>query len=652
MKVNGKLLALFFFTIALGVSPLWSSEATAQSSYFSARGCVDCHAAPVAASCNGCHYHGNAALRAATNKASYAPGETVTATLSGGSRSGWIKAILYDQSNTQLAASTGNASGMGGSATFPAALTAPAPTTPGSYTWKMAYYGNSNGTGHGEVAVNTNAFTVVATQAPADTTAPTVSSFTVPATASSLAVTGITLSASDNVGVTGFRLTETAAAPLASAAGWSAASPVSYSFATAGGKTLYAWARDAAGNVSLARSAAVTVTISTADTTKPTFTISALANGAFTNKATLNISGNAGDAGGLQSVTVNSEPVVVNQDGSFSAALTLAAGANTVTVIATDEAGNQQADVRTITFDPAAPILTVSAPADNSSSAQSFISLVGTVNETSMVTVMDNNGNPQYASISGNNFTATVNLVAGVNTIVVAAADLAGNTTSAKRTVTYDSSKMTLAVTNPVQDITTSKANLVLTGSIVDAASQVTVLITMDGRTFKPVVTNGTFTQTLAFTQAKQYPITITATDATGNSSSVNRNVIYNPAVGGDDDSSSHPFGWTNPRSSHQGYADDNGVAGCVSCHSIDQSSKGQPMSCYNCHGKEWDTPSTGGGTGGGSTASHPFGWTNPRSSHQDYADDNGVAGCVSCHSIDQSFTGTMSCYNCHGKEW
>ena len=56
----------------------------------------------------------------------------------------------------------------------------------------------------------------------------------------------------------------------------------------------------------------------------------------------------------------------------------------------------------------------------------------------------------------------------------------------------------------------------------------------------------------------------------------------------------SHPFGWTNPQSSHRDYVDSNGTAGCVSCHSIDQASKGQAMSCFKCHGDEW------GGSGGG----------------------------------------------------
>ena len=644
MKFSNRAPMFLFFAAVLAVFHVVGTEAQAQSSFFTGRGCVTCHSAPAVASCNGCHYHGNRSLKAATNKTSYTPGEAVTVTLTSGStRSGWIKAILYDQSNTQIAVSNGSASGMGGSTTFPATLTAPAPTTPGTYTWKMAYFGNSanNGSAHGEVAVSTNSFTVASA---ADTTAPVVGAFTLPATATALTVPVGSLTATDNVGVTGYLITKSATAPAASAPGWTTAAPASVT-AVAGSNTFYAWAKDAAGNISVARSASVTVTTAAADTTKPALTISALANGAYTSHATLNISGNASDAGGLQSVTVNGQTVAVNPDGSFSAALPLIAGANTVAVVATDKAGNQQNDTRTITYDPTAPILTISAPADNSSSSQSFVTLTGTINETATVQVTDNGGSRQSASISGSTFTATVYLVAGVNTITVSATDLAGNTTSAKRTVTYDSVKMTLAVTSPNQDITTTQSSITLKGTLVDAIAPVSLTITMNGTAYKPQVTNGAFTQSLAFKQAGTYTITVAATDGAGNSSSISRNVIYAPSS-----SASHPFGWTSPKKSHERYVDKNGVGNCTSCHSIDRASKGQPMSCYNCHGKEWKTPSTSGGSTG---ASHPFGWTNPRSSHDDYVESNGVSSCVSCHSIERASKGQpKSCYNCHGKEW
>ncbi len=540
MQTINKTSLLFFFAMALAAFQFWNTEAKAYPAYFTSN-CTGCHASPVTATCNGCHHHGPVSLKGTTNKTSYAPGEAVSVTISGGSQSGWVRAILYDQNNIKVAVSSGNASGMGSSTTFPAVLSAPAPTTPGTYTWKAAWFGNSYDSGnataaaHGEVSVSTNSFTVVA---PADTTVPVVGAFTLPATATSLSVPVSSFTATDNVAVTGYLITTSATAPTATATGWSATAPASVT-AVAGSNTFYAWAKDAAGNVSLAKRASVTVTLQSTDTTKPTLTISALNNGSYTNKVTLNITGSTSDASGIKAVTVNGAAVTVNPDGSFSTALTLTVGANTITVVSTDNAGNQQTDTRTVTYDPTAPVLAVSAPADNSQSSQSFITINGTIGETSTVSVIVNNGSPQLASISGNSFSATVNLAQGVNTIVITATDLAGNVSTAKRTVSYGTASMALAVTFPLQDITTKNSSISLKGKVVDPLENVTVKIAMDGKTYTPKVEdNGAFEQKLNFTTPKLYAITVTATDAAGNISTVYRNVIFKPEthVDGDDD--------------------------------------------------------------------------------------------------------------------
>ncbi|MFZ3209109.1 MAG: hypothetical protein WA140_09790 [Geobacteraceae bacterium] len=94
-----------------------------------------------------------------------------------------------------------------------------------------------------------------------DTTAPSVSTFSMPATATSLTVTVTSFTASDNIGVTGYLITESATAPSATATGWTASASATFTFSGAGVKTAYAWAKDASGNVSSARSAAVTITL-------------------------------------------------------------------------------------------------------------------------------------------------------------------------------------------------------------------------------------------------------------------------------------------------------------------------------------------------------------------------------------------------------
>lgn len=95
-----------------------------------------------------------------------------------------------------------------------------------------------------------------------DTTAPTVTGFSIPATSASLTVSITTFTGTDNVGVTGYLVTESSAAPSASAAGWSASAPSGYTFTTSGTKTLFAWAKDAVGNVSNSFSATINVTAS------------------------------------------------------------------------------------------------------------------------------------------------------------------------------------------------------------------------------------------------------------------------------------------------------------------------------------------------------------------------------------------------------
>src|SRR5204862_372535 len=79
----------------------------------------------------------------------------------------------------------------------------------------------------GNVSASRSATTVI------DNTAPTVITFTIPATANTLTIAITALTASDNVSVTGYLLTETQTAPLASAAGWSTTVPTSYTSATA-----------------------------------------------------------------------------------------------------------------------------------------------------------------------------------------------------------------------------------------------------------------------------------------------------------------------------------------------------------------------------------------------------------------------------------
>jgi hypothetical protein len=168
--------------------------ADARSSYYTDMGCQVCHGTN--STCNGCHSHGTHSsssktdiyLTGTTNKTSYAAGETVSVTITGGYKTGWVRAILYDQAMNQVAISKGTivsgASAPSGGPGFPITLSAPAPTVAGTYTWSVSWYGNkydasgayfqpncsssvttncwkaSTNANHGEAIRATNSFTV------------------------------------------------------------------------------------------------------------------------------------------------------------------------------------------------------------------------------------------------------------------------------------------------------------------------------------------------------------------------------------------------------------------------------------------------------------------------------------------------------------
>lgn len=192
---HGKAGIVFFFLLACVAFALWAPNAGAESGFFSTQGCVGCHASPTPSTCNGCHAHGthpssaksSINVAAATNKSTYAPGETISVTITGGYRTGWIRAILYNQSGVEVNRSTGTATGgMGGGAGYPITLTGPAPAVAGTYTFTASWYGNKfdmaerggtttfgpnwtpdpNNPNHGEEKVSTNSFTVSAANNP------------------------------------------------------------------------------------------------------------------------------------------------------------------------------------------------------------------------------------------------------------------------------------------------------------------------------------------------------------------------------------------------------------------------------------------------------------------------------------------------------
>jgi hypothetical protein len=87
------------------------------------------------------------------------------------------------------------------------------------------------------------------------------------------------------------------------------------------------------------------------DITPPNLTITTPTNGTTVTTSLITVTGTASDESGIANVTVNG--ILAAGTTSWSAEVTLTEGVNTITVIATDNAGNTASDTITITYTPA-----------------------------------------------------------------------------------------------------------------------------------------------------------------------------------------------------------------------------------------------------------------------------------------------------------
>lgn len=273
----------------------------------------------------------------------------------------------------------------------------------------------------------------------------------------------------------------------------------------------------AAQKVQSAKSVAVIAL--TLDTMPPVLSVSALPSGSYVSTAVQNISGSVSDQNAV-SVTVNGVAAVLTNN-VFSIPVSLLNGSNQISVVAADAAGNTTVDSRTIYFDATRPVITVQEPVDVSYTSSALLNVSGSVDKVSSVTVSG-----IAAAVQGNNWSAAVELVPGVNTVEIVATDLYGNTSSVKRSVTLDTSKPDLAVVSPAQDIAVNVPNVQISGTVVDATA-LTLEYSVNGTVGVVPVSAGTYSFNIDFATEGNYPVALTAKDSAGNTSTVVRNVIY-----------------------------------------------------------------------------------------------------------------------------
>ena len=182
---------------------------------------------------------------------------------------------------------------------------------------------------------------------------PTVTSFIMPATATSLTVPIISFTATDSVGVTGYLVTQSSATPSASASGWSSTAPTSFTFSAAGNQTAYAWAKDAAGNVSAGVSDDPVITL---PPTGPVVTINSPTAGSEIGSYLVAISASATDSVKVVQMKLFIDGVEKKQVNNSKLAWTwntysVAKGTHVIEVTAVDSANNSSTQSTTVTVE-------------------------------------------------------------------------------------------------------------------------------------------------------------------------------------------------------------------------------------------------------------------------------------------------------------
>lgn len=233
-------------------------------------------------------------------------------------------------------------------------------------------------------------------------------------------------------------------------------------------------ATDVAGN---AANTSVTIKL---DKTPPTVAIASPPNGSTISLSTISIGLNGSEAdnlSGVSTVTCNGSPAAIS-GSNFTCSVLLAQGANSISVQATDVAGNTSSSPLSLTFAPA-PQLAITAPANLSVTNLSPVTVRGTVSDPAAVVTINGISAPQSSGI----FAIPVPLTEGLNVLTAVATNSSGAVSTATAQITLDTTPPHITidtpangtiVTDPVVTVT-GLANDIVVGTVNAQDVQVTV---------------------------------------------------------------------------------------------------------------------------------------------------------------------------------
>ncbi|RFC32156.1 MAG: 40-residue YVTN family beta-propeller repeat-containing protein [Candidatus Nitrotoga sp. MKT] len=205
-------------------------------------------------------------------------------------------------------------------------------------------------------------------------------------------------------------------------------------------------------------------------------------------------------------VSVNGIAASVNGVNFTAANVPLVSGTNTLLVTGT-RADDGKVQTQQLSVFSYAPSIAITAPLNGATFTGNSALVTGTF--TGLVAAVTVNG--VAATLSGNNFSASVPLVFGINTLVATATTAAAVTVirlSATQTVNVTSSAPSIAITSPAANATLNTATVAVSGTFNGPSN---TSITVNG--VAAAITNNTFSATVPVHYGAN---TLTANLATG----------------------------------------------------------------------------------------------------------------------------------------
>jgi len=232
------------------------------------------------------------------------------------------------------------------------------------------------------------------------------------------------------------------------------------------------------------------------------------------NRPAARVAGTVSDENGIATLQVNGVAVSPAADGGFETSVPLSEGAQTITVAATDVAGNRRAlDVAVTRL--TLPEVTITAPADLGTLAATTVMVRGAVSSPGLAVAV----NGLRATVSGTDFSVEIPLVEGGNIITAVATAADGRSGSATINVVRDLTPPHLSIDQPRAGASVRAAAVTVAGLVNDIVAGTVnapqAQVKVNGRPAR--VANRSFLVEGVPLQAGDNTLTAEAVDASGN---------------------------------------------------------------------------------------------------------------------------------------